>query len=402
MKICLINNLYEPYSKGGAEKIVEIMANGLLKLGHQVVIITTKPISIKNFNLEIKKISPKFKIYYIPALYYNLNKLPKSLRFFWHIADTFDIGSYFKIKGILKKEKPNLVITHNLKGIGYLIPLAIRNLKIKHIHILHDVQLALPSGLMIYGKEKELDDVFVKSYGLICRLLFGSPYLVISPSKWLSNFYQKKGFFKKSLVKVIPNPITSNKIENSETKSKQTNETFKFLYVGQIEKSKGIFFLLDTLAKLSGIDCKLSIIGDGSLLEELEIKAESNFYKNKKDKGLKSKQCSIEILGKKSHKEVEEKMLKSDCLIVPSLNYENSPTVIYEALLKGLPVIASNLGGISELVEDKFLFRPKDKDDLISKIKYIVKNKPKANELKSIKLKLLNAETYIKKIFSSL
>ena len=53
--------------------------------------------------------------------------------------------------------------------------------------------------------------------------------------------------------------------------------------------------------------------------------------------------------------------------VVPSICYENSPTVIYEASLVGVPVIASNIGGIPELVvegESGLLVKPGDEQDL--------------------------------------
>jgi glycosyltransferase involved in cell wall biosynthesis len=56
-----------------------------------------------------------------------------------------------------------------------------------------------------------------------------------------------------------------------------------------------------------------------------------------------------------------------DALVVPSRWYENSPTVIYEAYHAGLPVIATHLGGMAELVEhDKsgLLFKLNDVGDL--------------------------------------
>ena len=48
-----------------------------------------------------------------------------------------------------------------------------------------------------------------------------------------------------------------------------------------------------------------------------------------------------------------EFLAQADHIIVPSLCYENSPTVIFESLSAGVPVIASNLGGISELIQNK-------------------------------------------------
>ena len=240
MKICLINNLYKPYNRGGAEQITELQADGLIKAGHEIFIITTKPL-FTNYKLQITN----YKLHYIPALYYNLNKIPKILRLFWHIIDIFDIGSYLKIKSILKKEKPDVVITHNLKGISYLIPRVIKSLKIKHIHVLHDLQLIHPSGLMIYGKEKKCKNVLAKAYANVCAYLFNSPDIIISPSKWLLKLHQGKKFFKRSERIVLLNPIPP--LSPLLTRKEKKNNIFRFLYAGQIEKHKGILFLIRVL-----------------------------------------------------------------------------------------------------------------------------------------------------------
>ena len=83
-------------------------------------------------------------------------------------------------------------------GIGFLTPLAISNLRIKHLHTLHDIQLLHPSGLMDYGKEEKLNSFFAKTYQFINRYLFKNCHLVISPSDWLLNEHLEKNFFNKT------------------------------------------------------------------------------------------------------------------------------------------------------------------------------------------------------------
>ena len=59
-------------------------------------------------------------------------------------------------------------------------------------------------------------------------------------------------------------------------------------------------------------------------------------------------------------------------MIVPSLCYENSPTVIYEAFSQGVPVIAADIGGVAELVkegETGFVFEADSTDSLLKAIK---------------------------------
>ena len=209
MKICLINNLYAPYSKGGAERVLENIASALKK-EHKVFVVSTKPhskFSIFNFQFSINEIDNLIN-YQIPSLYYNLNKIPVVFRLFWHVWDMFDLVSYYRVYRIIKKEKPDIVMTHNLKGVSFLIPRLLQCLKIKHIHTLHDIQLIHPSGLMFYGEEKKVDGLFAKIYQSACRLLFGSPNLVVSPSSWLLQMHTDRGFFKDSEKKVIQNPIS--------------------------------------------------------------------------------------------------------------------------------------------------------------------------------------------------
>ncbi len=68
-------------------------------------------------------------------------------------------------------------------------------------------------------------------------------------------------------------------------------------------------------------------------------------------------------------------MARSDAVILPSLCYENSPTVLYESFQSGVPVIASCIGGIPERVidgENGLLFEPGSVDALVFALKRFV------------------------------
>lgn len=134
-----------------------------------------------------------------------------------------------------------------------------------------------------------------------------------------------------------------------------------FLFVGQLEKHKGIIFLIETFKQIEKENIKLKIIGSGTLEKEIleMIKEDKRF----------------EFLGRKESNDLAIELQKNDCLIVPSLCYENSPTIIYEAKSFDLPILASNLGGIPELINksQEKLFKPGNKADLIDKIKEFVK-----------------------------
>lgn len=364
MKICAINNLYKPHKRGGAEIVFENIIEELKKRGHEVFVITSKSITKPTNEKEDKK----NKIYRLRSCnivsYNNLAKIPKTIRLFWHLVDMFDVVNYWRVKSIVKKEKCDLVMTHNLKGMGYLIPRAIKKIGVKHIHTLHDIQLIHPSGLMIFGQEKIINNFFAKIYSFLCSFLFRSPEIIISPSKWLLDLHERKKFFIKSKKIILPNPI---KISNIESKNKNTNSDVScFIYVGLIEKHKGIDMLLKSFQNLRYESqykkCRLNVIGDGSLLE--------------KYKKIYKKENNIFFLGRLKNNEVLEELKKSNGLIVPSLCYENSPTVIYESASTKTPIIATRIGGITELIHDLggLLFEPKNEKDLIRQMKWLINN----------------------------
>lgn len=338
MKFCIINNLYFPFSRGGAEKIIETQVQELKNAGNEVFIITTRPYfqSVKNNSL---------KVYYLPSFYFNLAQIPIFIRLFWHFYDALDLVTAWRIKTILSQEKPDEVITHNLKGVSFLIPRILKKLKIKHTHTLHDIQLIHPSGLMFFQQEEKINNLSAKLYQFLTRSLFNSPDKIISPSKWLLDIHKNKDFFKSANCEV---KINSAKTVSKKRKVKNNKLVISnYLFVGQIEKHKGIELLLKVFSRLEDSQNKLKIVGDGSQLKRLQKEYGQN--------------QNIQFTGRLDKSGVEREMRNSDCLIVPSLCYENSPTVIYESQAIGLPVIASKLGGIPELVDQEFLFTPDEK-----------------------------------------
>jgi glycosyltransferase involved in cell wall biosynthesis len=354
MKIAIINNLYKPYQKGGAEKFCEEIVKEIKAKGLDCFIISTKTKNQKNENKNPRT-------YYINSSYYNLNNKGFLFRFFWQIGNIFNFFQGKKIRNLLEKESPDIIISNNLMGKGLLTFGIIKKLKIKHVHILHDIQLIHPSGLMIFNKENKIRSLPAKIYQSISKKLSGSPCLIISPSKWLMEEHVKRGFFKLSKKIIQRNPFN---IESKDFKKiiKDDNIT-RFLFVGQIESHKGIIFLLESFKEIKNDEIELAIIGDGSLINKV--------------RKIAPKDKRIRILGKKNKEEVYGYMGKSDCLTVPSLCYENSPTVIYEAKNFGLPIIASDIGGIGELISlnDGLLFEPGNKEDLKNKLKYFLENK---------------------------
>lgn len=355
MKIGICHNLYGRYSRGGAETAVTLMVAELKKSGQEVFLVTTKPYFAPPENTG----SADLKIYYLHSLFYNLTALPLIFRPFWHLANIFSVRKYGQFKKILQQEKPDLVITHNLMGLGFLLPRALRRLRIRQEHWLHDLQLLHPSGLLLWGQENKLNRWPALIYQALTRQLSGSPEQVISPSAWLLNLHRTRDFFKDSRPLVRPFVWPESKLKKIPAASGCKN----FLFIGQIEEQKGVFLLLAAFKKLLSGDIRLilAIRGGGQKITAAKKMAAG-------DK-------RIEFLGPLSYEETEQIKARSDCLIVPSLCYENSPTAIYGAHAMGLKVIAAASGGIPEMMKagDK-LFQPGDGDDLVKKIQETIDN----------------------------
>ena len=237
MRICFISNLYPPYARGGAERVVSEEAAALKALGHEVSVITSAPVgddgdaSLKTTvegGIRVHRFYPMNLFFYGEIARYGAFS-----RTLWHAWDTVNPYASSVVSKILAKEEPEIVHTHNLKGLGLSIPAAIRRLKLRHVHTLHDVQLVVPSGLLMKGGESVLATKTARAYAAMMRRLYGSPEMIVSPSSFLMRFYEERGFFPRSEKILLPNPAPSP----GPIVREPSAET-RFLFFGQVEKHK--------------------------------------------------------------------------------------------------------------------------------------------------------------------
>lgn len=367
MKVCLINNLFFPYNKGGAEQVVKAIVDGFVSQGHQVVVLTSTPISLTRrgdsqsadeAGGEVVHGLPPRNLYF----YSDGNKHSWPVRLVWHFLDIFNIATALKVRKILIEEKPDVVYTHNLMGLSFLIPIVLRPLKLRHIHTVHDVQLVEPSGIIWAGREKSwrYHNPLTWLYVWLMKKLMGSPETVISSSQFLIDFYKSRGFFPRSQFKLERNLISVQKVARPERDS-----ITEFLYLGQIEKHKGVLFLarafVDLMKKENNLPCELKIVGKGSSEQEL--------------RDIIGSCPQAHFLGPAQREEIPALFARADVLVAPTLVCENTPTVVNEALACGLQVIVSDAPGASEMVEDGktgHVFKCGDAGDLQKKMRMYV------------------------------
>lgn len=351
MHILFIHNLWGKEARGGAEQVLLNIITYLRDQGHTVTLVTTT-VEVK---MWVEK-EPGLTIYYLPSAYSKLSTWPRWRRFFYHLFQVIDITTYARIKNIIAREKPDVIWTHNLLGLGFRNLWLGKACGLKHIHTLHDIQLLHPSGLLLYGQESMIKNLPARLYQWFIKAYISPETTIISPSHWLLALYEKEGFFLKNKKLVLPNPlVASSRITESYTGVNTNQQNITFLYVGQMEEHKGVSFLLDAFIKTANPQWRLIIVGDGQLFTQLKIKVKDD---------------RISFMGRQDHNMVKELMKTTHCLVVPSLCYENFPTVILEAMSVSLPVIGTNLGGIKELLENEVLLFNPDIESIQQKIEW--------------------------------
>jgi glycosyltransferase involved in cell wall biosynthesis len=131
-----------------------------------------------------------------------------------------------------------------------------------------------------------------------------------------------------------------------------------FLFIGRLSEEKGLSVLLEAWSQaFPDGGPGLSIIGGGDL--ERDVRASAS--------GL----AGVEVLGQLPLAEAMRRLASARALVFPSLSYELFPRTIAEAFARGVPVIASRLGSVPEIVADGevgALFRPRSAAELAGRL----------------------------------
>lgn len=287
---------------GGAEKVVSSLAIGMKnKCDISVIVIGKKFDTMNEKELEKNDI----KIYYLEA------------------KKIFNVRAHILIYRILKSLKPDIIHTH-LGGLSYVF-LTAKILRIKKIiHTIHSPQ--------------EPDD---RRINLFHRFAFSLGAIPVTVSENVRSEMKKK--LGKFQYQKIYNGTETNKSETKleRNKIKLAKNCFVFINVANLHQIKNHNLLIAAFSVVTKINkkCFLLIIGDGILKNEIKKQIDHLNIK---------KYCKII-----SDCQNPEKYLRiSDCFVLTSKS-EGLPISILEAMRERVPVIATNVGGISEIITDK-------------------------------------------------
>ncbi|MCX6800754.1 MAG: glycosyltransferase family 4 protein [Candidatus Diapherotrites archaeon] len=167
--------------------------------------------------------------------------------------------------------------------------------------------------------------------------------------------------------------------KRKENPFEKNSETFNILFVGRITPLKGIEYLFEAVDGIK--NAKLFMIGDMNKTEETYMKIILSKIKNKEN---------IIFLGKVPNMELPKYYSGADCMILPSLA-EGFPKVVIEAMACGCPVIATNVSGNPEVVNEKtgYLVEPKNSAQLRAKILHVMQNREEAKKMAQTACKMI-------------
>ena len=329
-------------------------ARALINLGCEVCVIAPISLNIYKANFYpklklIKQIKLLKRLLNIPKIEYQDGikvyhprwyKFPDKL--FWKYNSNimhFFIGR--KVRKIIKDYKPNLVIS------TWLNPFAAYSRYLPNHNEIKKFALAEGSDVLI-------DSSKFKGWGKIEKTINDNCNLVIAVSKNMKNQIQKKTNLKH--LKVIKNGYDDSIFSFNKISNKGTNKVIKIITVANFQPAKGQEVLLESLKWIT-IPVHLTLVGDGPLLKNCQ-----NIYKNVHGK--------VDFVGAVPHDKIPDLLLKHDLFCMPS-HSEGFPSAPIEAMACGLPVVGTNVGGISEIIIDGFngyLCKPQSPEDLAEKI----------------------------------
>lgn len=279
--------------------------------------------------------------YHVVTASSKINKLYRLFDMLWHIVK------------YRKRVDKVLIDTYSTKNFyfAYLCSQLCRIFNLKYIPILHGGNL--PNRL--------------KQSSKLSQSIFNNAYINIAPSSYLKSKFEALGY---SNLKVIPNSI---QIINYPFKERVI-KTPKLLWVRSFSKIYNPLLAIDILKvlKKEGVKAELCMVGpdnDGSLLK-------TKTYAKKHD-------VNVNFTGKLTKQEWI-KLSQAYNIFINTTNFDNTPVSIIEAMALGLPVISTNVGGLSFLIDHNstgILLKPNNTDVFVNEIKKIISNSNQVSQM---------------------
>jgi glycosyltransferase involved in cell wall biosynthesis len=366
LKVLLVHNFYQTSSPSGEDTVFTNEVELLKKNGINVITYERHNDEIKDYGLWDK--------------------------FLLSFENIWSRQTYRELKGLLKKERPDIAHFHN---IWYLISpsayYACKDAGIPVVQTLHNFRFFCVNGLLMRDGKICEECVGRLPWRGVRYGCYRDSVLYSFPLAFTEGIHSIAGTWKNKVdayialtefgkKKFIECGLPSDRIFVKpnflpDPPEPHYSHDGYALYLGRISSEKGPSILINAvnimrLRLMNRLHVK--IVGDGPLKTDLEDLLKAG--------GIKD----IEFTGRKSYQECMRLLQDTQFLILPSLCYENFPLVIREAYACGKPVIASRLGAMAELVEEEktgLLFEPGNPEDLASKIRWMIEHEDACIEM---------------------
>ena len=363
MKILIIGSIPQNLVsiKGGVESVIVNLLQGLATLDVEVRVLSFR----KDFQGEkVLQFSKNITVHFFPY------RLIRSTKLFLLLEGNFIVYKF------VKSFKPDII---HLQGAATSLLLT--------LFLEKDKLIVTPHGVV--SEELKYKKTFRQRLNLLAALTIEKTLIHrIRNFIFISHYGQNKitGFhhITKQAINtvIINNPVNSDFLTNTICE----RDFGRLFFAGGIRRLKGLHILLEVIASISrkGTTVYLDIAGE---FEEEDYKAE--ILQLIADTGI-SKQ--IIFHGWLDQVKIKELMTRDFLYILPSLQ-ENYPVSVLEAMASGMVVIASDVGALHEIIEDRvsgFLFEPGNKHQLENIILETIKNKTEEVETGQTAHQLIN------------
>ncbi len=344
LNFCMITTFYPPYNFGGDGMGIYRLANAVARLGHKVDIIHCKDAFLA--------LNPKGPIGDFPN---HPNITVHGLKSKLGIVSpllTQQTGYPFlkekKIERILSLKKYDIVHYHNISLVGG--PKLLKKRKEITLYTTHEHWLVCPMHVLWkYNRE-----LCKKRSCFLCSIVWKRPPQLwrythmlenalknvdyfISPSRFTIRKHHELGLKLPFIHIPYFLPLAEeDSFENEEDKDNQETHKPYFLFVGRLEKIKGVQNLIPVFKDYSGAD--LLIAGDGEYGAALKSLAKGN--------------NNVRFLGRTDHRELRKLYNNALAVIVPSICYEVFGIIIIESFSMKTPVIVNDVSAPTDVVEE--------------------------------------------------
>nr|WP_321399019.1 glycosyltransferase family 4 protein [uncultured Desulfobacter sp.] len=356
---------------GGSDRYLLSLERLLKKNGQKVIPFAAS--HSENLNSQWSKFFPKSVNFFNPGVYDIFRYL-------------YSISAQRGIEQLIKTNRPNIAHLHIYYGqLTSSIIKPLRKANIPIVQTLHEYKLICPTYSLFAGNEiceKCKGQYFWHAIACRCNRgdLLRSLLSCIESyiSLWLGaqnlDHYIAVSDFLRN--KIVDMGIPSEKITTIHNfidcrRIKPATITGKYiLYFGRLETTKGIYTLLDAMRQLPNVP--LWVVGDGNEKENIKKYLDKNRINN------------VRLLGFKTGKDLQKIIKESICTVSPSEWYETFGLTLIESFSFGRPVIASAIGGMTEVVDDGvdgWLIPSGDENMLRDKINWMFCHKKAAQEM---------------------